>query len=161
MTNINEKVRLHVHWGMKVIAILENIIFSWRAYQYWQTGDYFSAFIFLLFSLFGIWVFFLADTKIDVDQNGIQVTAPHGVYSMRWEEVLTVERNKFSTYFFADNNAIGYNLLLAGKGKQEFQEYINQIVDEWQFAEGRPEGISNSTLQKMLKKSKVRRRKFF
>ncbi len=80
---------------------------------------------------------------------------------MRWEEVLTVERNKFSTYFFADNNAIGYNLLLAGKGKQEFQEYINQIVDEWQFAEGRPEGISNSTLQKMLKKSKVRRRKFF
>ena len=158
---MNEKVRLHVHWGMKVIAVFAIIVFPCFALYFWQIGNGFFAFIYIIIALLGVWLFFLAATKIDVDQNGIQATVYHGVYAMRWEEVVYVEKNRYSTYFISENKAIGYNLLLAGKGKREFKEYNKQIINQWQFKPGRPAGVSNSTLRKMMKRSKVRGWKLF
>jgi len=161
MIDINEKVRLHVHWGMKVVAIFGIIFFPYFAFYFWQHGNRFFALIYLIIALLELWLFILSATKIDVDQNGIQIVAIYGVYAMRWEEVINVEKNGFSTYFFSENKAISHNLLLAGKGKTEFKEYIETILNQWEFEAGRPAGVSNSTVRKMLKKSKVRGWKFF
>ena len=161
MINMNEKVRLHVHWGMKVIAISGIFFCSYYAFYFWQSDYRFIALINIIIALQSIWVFFLAGSIIDVDQNGIQGTAPHGVYSMRWKEVKYVEKTKLATFFIGEDKAISYNLLLAGKGKREFKEYIEQIINQWQFEEGRPAGVSNSTLRKWVKNSKVRGWKLF
>ena len=161
MPTSDEPIRLHVHWGMKVIAVLEILLFPFLAYASWQLGLLGPSIVLTLFTFLAIWVFFLADTKIDVNQNEIQVTAPHGVYVMSWAEISFVETQGQFVYFFGENKAIGYNLLFAGKGKDEFQNYVANLIHQRQIPQGRPPNISNSQLQKLLKNTKVRGWKLF
>jgi hypothetical protein len=161
MIDTQEQVRVHVHWTMKVISIVEIIVFPVLTYDSWQRGLAIMSVIFVLFTLLAIWVFFLADTKIDVDRQGIRLTAPHGVYAMNWAEVKSVEVKGQTAYFFGDNKVVAYNLLLAGKGKRELKKYVARVIQERQFANGRPIGITNSKLRRMLQNTKVRGWKLF
>src|SRR3990172_6462971 len=132
MQTKQEQVRVHVHWMMKVISILEIIGFPVLVYDSWQRDLPVMSIVVVLFSLLAVWVFFLADSKIDVDQSGIRLTAPHGVYDMSWADVKSVETKGQSTYFFGDNKVVAYNLLLAGKGKREFQKYVTHMIQQHQ-----------------------------
>ena len=161
MREQSEPVRVHVHWAMKVIAILEIIISPFLVYDNWQRGLIVTSVALGLFTLLAIWVFFLADTKIDVDQEALQITAPHGVYRMTWAEIQSVEQKGQSAYFFGENKAIAYNLLLAGKGKLEFQRYVADVIRQRAIPSGRPTGITNAHIQKMFKNTKVRGWKLF
>lgn len=158
---MDENVRLHVHWSVTIIAVIIVLGFPLMAFNYWRNDSPVSAVFLLLYSLLGMWLLLLARTKIDINQEEIQVIAPHGLYLMRWKEVVSFEQDKRSATFFAQDKAIGYNLLLAGKGKREFRKYIDHIIDQWQFERGRPAGVSDSDLRKLLKKSKVRGWKLF
>lgn len=71
MRTSKEPVRLHVHWGMKVIAVLEILLFPLLAYASWQRSFLGPSVVLTIFFLLAIWVFFLADTKIDVNQIGL------------------------------------------------------------------------------------------
>jgi len=66
-----------------------------------------------------------------------------------------------AAYIFGENKLIAYNLLLAGKGKRELQEYIARIIQERSLPVGRPEGVTNSDLNRMLRNTKVRGWKLF
>ena len=156
-----EPVRVHVHWAMKVIAILEIVFFPFLAYNYWQRGFTVKSVILGLLTLLAVWVFFLADTKIDVDQDEIRLTAPHGVYVMKWAEIKSVEPKGQTAYFFGENKAVGYNLLLAGKGKHEFQRYVADVIRQRQVPIGRPAGVTNAQIQKMMRNTKVSGWKLF
>ena len=155
------KIRLHVHWGMKVITIIGVLLGSWNVYQSWRFGLAATSLINLLVVLSSMYVFFLADSKIDVDQNEIRIIAPHGEYVLPWNEVTAVERNKFTTIFFAQNKALAYNLLLAGKEKRKFENYIDQIISEHQFIRNRPAGVTNSKVQKLMRNTRARGWKLF
>ena len=161
MPNSDEKVRLHVHRGIKVAAIVGVLLGSLDLYLLWQFGPAYMSLIGLLIVLYSLYVFFLADSKIDVDQNEVRVIAPHGEYVLPWNEVTAVEKNKFTTILFAQNKALAYNLLLAGRGKRKFDEYINQIICDRQFTRSRPAGITNSVVQKLMQNTKVRGWKLF
>ena len=156
MTNSKLKTRLHVHWGMKAIAIIGILMGLLNAYLLWQIGATSIGLINLFITVFSLYVLFLANTKIDVDQNEIRIIAPHGEYVMSWDEITAVEKNKSVTIFFSKDKAIAYNLLLAGKGKLEFQNYIDKIIAQRKFEIGRPRGITNSEVQKLMKKTQVR-----
>jgi hypothetical protein len=156
MPNSDEKVRLHVHRGIKVAAIVGVLLGSFDLYLSWQFGPAYMGLMGLLVVLSSMYVFFLADSKIDVDQNEVRIIAPHGEYVLPWNEVTAVEKNKFTTILFAQNKALAYNLLLAGRGKRKFDEYINQIIRDRQFTRSRPAGITNSMVQKLMRNTKVR-----
>lgn len=170
MTNTNDSVTLHVHWVMKAITVPGVLFFGYysilylpgiflipeMALTYLIWGGFFG-----LIALYMLYVFFLSNTKIFIDQNGIKVTAPHGTYAMLWEEVVSFETGKFTRVYYGEDKAIGFNLLLAGKGKREFKEYNEQITTQYQFKIGRPEGVSNSARNKLIKKSKVGKGKLF
>ena len=161
MSNSSGKIRLPVHWGMKVIAITGVLLGFWNMYYSWRFGSILTSLLNLLFVLYCVYVFFLANTKIDVDQNEIRIIAPHGEYVMPWKEVTAVEKNRFTTIFFAQNKALAYNLLLAGTEKRTFEQYINQIIDERRFKRSRPSGMTTSKIQKLMRNTKVRGWKLF
>ena len=161
MTNLRRPIRAHVHWIMKVITIAEIVILPYKIYAFWRSGLPIESFLLLLFLLLAIWVFFLADTKIDVDQDKIQITAPHGVYMMYWSEIKSVETKWQTTYFFGNNKALGYTLLLGGKGKKRLQKYVAEVFRQRGIPIARPEGVTNSQLRKLVRNTKVRGFKLF
>jgi hypothetical protein len=161
MSNPNEKIRLHVHWRIKVAAILILLLGTWVMYKSLQFGSVGMSIINLLIIIYSIYLFFVADTKIDVDQNEIRIIAPHGEYVLNWNEVIAVENNKFMMILFAKDKALAYNLRQAGKERFKFEQYVNRIVSERQVERSRPSGISNSEVQKLMRKTKVRGWKLF
>lgn len=161
MTNLQEPVRVYVHRAMKWIAAFGIVIFSLGAYNVWQRGLPIMIIALVPQALLSIWVFFLADTEIDVDQNEIRILAPHGTYVMSWAEVKSVQPMGLSAYFFGDNKVIAYNLLLAGKGKREFQSYVADLIHQQQIPMGRPDGITNSQMRRLIRNTRVRGWKLF
>lgn len=101
MTDPQEPIRVHVHWAMKVIAVLEVVIFPYQAYIYWQRDLPITSIALVLLGLLAVWVFFLADSTIDVDRDQIRLMAPHGVYAMYWDEVKSFETKGQAAYFTA------------------------------------------------------------
>jgi hypothetical protein len=143
---------------MRVVSVLGVIVYSQTSYASWQQGAPVASVAAGLLALLGVWVFFLAGSKVDADQQGIRITAPHGVYELGWAEIKLVEiRNKGNAVrFFGDNKALGYNLLLAGKGKREVRDYVSRSIQERQIPPGRPAGINFLKLRRMYRNARVR-----
>jgi hypothetical protein len=158
VSNVREPVRLHVHWVARIFFGAGAIFYPWVAYSSWQQGDPIWSVASGFVAALSVWAFFLAGTKIDVDERGIQITAPHGVYELGWAEIESVEIKEKGRVanFFGGKKAVGYNLLFAGKGKREVREYIAQVIQERQIAAGRPAGVNFLKLRRMYKNSKVR-----
>ena len=158
MPSVREPIRVHVHWAARIFFGSAAIRYSGVSYASWQQGEHVESVAFGLVAVLSVWVFFLAGTKIEVDQWGIRITAPHGVYELGWTEIQSVEIRKKGKVanFFGGKQALGYNLLFAGKGKRELQEYVAQSIQERQIAAGRPAGVNFLKLRRMYKNSKVR-----
>lgn len=161
MSNPNEIIRLHVHWRIKVSAIIIFLLGSWVLYKSVQFGFVVMSIINLLIVIYSIYLFLTAGSKIDVNQNEIRIIAPHGEYMLAWNEVVAVENKKFMTILFAKDKALVYNLRQAGKEKIKFKEFVDQIINERQIERSRPSGISDSEIQKLMKNTKVRGWKLF
>jgi hypothetical protein len=161
VTNPPKSVRVHVHWLMKVIFVCGVILFPALSYEDWRQGDPIASVAFGVFTLLSLWTFFLADSTIDADQQGIRLTAPHGVYELRWPEMKSVKIRGSAIRLFGDNKALAYNLLLAGKGKREFQEYVAHSIQERRMAIGEPPGMNALKLRQMCRNAKVRGWKLF
>jgi hypothetical protein len=143
---------------MRIISAFVAIIYSGASYASWRQGEPIESVALGLLALLGGWTFFLAGSMIDVDEQGIRITAPHGVYELRWSEIESVETKKKGkvVHFFGHSKALGYNLLFAGKGKRELQEYVAQSIQERQIAAGRPAGINFFGLRRMYRNARVR-----
>lgn len=161
MTGSDEGIRLHVHWIIKASAIGCVLLGAWDACQYLRAGSIVPGLVFAFIVLYSMYIFFLADSILDVDRKGIRIIAPHGEYVLSWDEVTAVEKSRFTTIFFAPDKALAYNLLLAGKGKQSFVRYIDRIIEQRRFVRSRPSGMTNAEIQKLLKKARVRGWKLF
>jgi hypothetical protein len=161
MTNEQELVRVHVHWGMKVVSVIGVVLFAFQVYFYWRSRFPILGIMPTAFAILAAWVFFLADTKIDADHNEIRITAPHGMYVMQWSEMDFAEIKGQSATLFGKNKAIAYNLLLAGKGKRKFQSYVADMVRRRQIPDGRPDGVGDTQVQKLMKNTKTRGWKLF
>lgn len=161
MTNLPGTVRVHVHWGMKVMAVLAVIFFPYMSYLFSQHNQFVMSILAAALTVLAVWVFFLADTKIDVDQTGIQITAPHGVYVMHWAEIRAVGMKGQAVVFLGGEKALGYNLLLAGEGKDEFETYVAEAVHRWRISTADLSHVSNAEIQRMIQNTKVRGFKLF
>lgn len=161
MTETQGAVRAHVHWGMKVIAVLELIIFTLMSVDLWRRGEYIVSMLMFSVAILAVYVFFLADSKIDADERGIALTAPHGVYRMDWTEIRSAEFKGKAVYLFGENKALGYNTLFGGKGMRELNQYVTQAVERHQIPIGRPADLKNSSLGRLLKNTRVRGWKLF
>ena len=161
VTNPQESVRVHVHWIMKVIFAVGFIAYSRDTYASWRQGVPIEGLASGLGALIIAWAFLLAGTKIDVDQQGIRLTAPHGVYELRWDDIRLVEIKGNASRFFGDSKALTFYLLLAGKGKREFQEYVTRSVEERQIPAGRPPHLNFFKLMRMQSNAKVHGWKLF
>ena len=156
MATTQRAVRAHVHWGMKDVAVLAVITYPLLAYAFWDWGAPIASLVLMVNWVLAIWVFFLADTKIDVDDQGVRLTAPHGVYRMDWTEIKSVELKGQTAHFYGENKVVGYNLLLAGRGKGELRRFVVQSIQQHQIPAGRPVGIRNSDLNRLLRNARVR-----
>jgi hypothetical protein len=151
-------VRVRVHWSMKIISVVGAISYAFLASSAWHQNKPFASFVFSAVALLNAWVFFLADSMIDVDERGIRLTEPHGVYELCWDELESFEVKRGFTYLFGNNKAVAYNLLLAGKRKREFQEYVAQTIEKRHLPAGKPTGIK---VRQLRKNAKVRGWKLF
>ena len=154
-------VRAHVHWIMKVVSVVLVIVSLLDPYLYWPLKDARDVMLSAFTALWGVVVFFLADTKIDVDERGIRVTAPYGVYALDWSEVKAVQVEAFTTRFYADKKVVAYNLLLAGKGKRDLKVFVADTIQRYQIPRGRPPGIKNSQMSQMRRNAKISGWKLF
>jgi hypothetical protein len=146
---------------MKVVSVVLVIVSLLDPYLYWPLKDARDVMLSAFTALWGVAVFFLADTKIDADDKGIRITAPHGVYALDWREVKTVEVNAFTTRFYGDQKAVAYNLLLAGKGKRDLKLFVANMIQRYQIPRGRPAGVENSQISQLVRNAKIRGWKLF
>ena len=72
-----------------------------NAYHAWHRAETYDVFSQLFLALVGVCLFSLTNTKIDADEQGIRVTAPHGVYAMDWSEVKAVNHRDFTVVLAA------------------------------------------------------------
>ena len=126
------------------------------AYIGWRYNDPIVSISSGFFVLLLIWVLFLAGGTIDVDQRGIRVTAPYGVYELAWGEVESFDTKGRITYLYGNSKAVGYSLLFAGRGKHEFQRFIAQALHERRVPAAKPATTNGLTLGQMRRNAKVR-----
>jgi hypothetical protein len=146
---------------MKVVFACGIIFAPLLAYQEWQQGEAIASVASGLFALLCVWTFFLADSTIEADQQGIRLTAPHGAYELSWPEVKSVRIKGTAMRLFGDNKALAFNLLLAGKGRRGFQEYVAESIRELRIVSGEPPGMNTIRLRQMCRNAKIRGWKLF
>jgi hypothetical protein len=161
VTNVLRPVRVHVHWSVKVFFAIGTIWSLFVSYDAWRDSEPIASVTSGAFALLVIWAFFLAGSTIDADEQGVRVTAPHGVYELRWNELESFELRSGSTYLFGNDKVLAYNLLLAGRGKRELQEYVARSIRELHIAPGKPANTNVLTLRRMRRNAKVRGWKLF
>jgi hypothetical protein len=138
MANTEAPVRVHIHWLMKVIFALGAVISAWDLGGNWQQGHLLETAASAMVTLTITLGFFLAGTVIDADQQGIRVAAPYGVYELQWTEMRTANIKGNAARFYGDGKALRLYLLLAGKGKREFLEYVARSIRERNIPAERP-----------------------
>jgi len=166
MMDTNESVRLHVHWIVKVLAIIPGVFSSYYAFFYLFGAYRDGQAIYLLYGLYflsivliSLYIIIISETKIDVDNEGLIATCPpYATYAMKWEEVNSYKTFAISTVFYGDEKAFKYSLFLAGKGRKQFKEYITQQIASRQIEEYKPTGITRIAEWKMIYRSNVNRR---
>ena len=146
MRSLDDESRFRVHGHS----------FPRAAYENWRQGNAIASVASGLFALLGVWTFFLAGSTIEVDQRGTRLTAPRGVHEICWPEVQSVKMRGHAICFFGENKALAYNLLFAGKGKREFQEYVAQSIRERRIAADEPPGMNTLKLRQMYRNAKIR-----
>ena len=161
MNSSQKKIRVHVHWLMKFICISTIILFPFRAVYYFQHNSSVMGFVYLVSAFLAVPVLFLTNAKIDVDQTEICLTTSYGVFVIKWNEIKSVEQRGVTTYFYSETKSFRYSLLLSGKGKQEFQKEVSNIIRKRQIPSGRPDNLTNDKLQTMLSNAKIRGWKLF
>ena len=98
---------------MRAVAIVLVFLSFLNAYHAWHRAETYDVFSELFMALVGVCLFFLTNSKIDADEQGIRVTAAHGVYAMDWSEVKAVEIKGSTARFFGEGKAVAYVLRLA------------------------------------------------
>jgi hypothetical protein len=155
MSELHETKRLEVKRSFKILYFIAIWYFAWLAYRMFQLDLPVLIVINLFLSLLSLWFFVFSFTKIDVNPMTIKVSVPHGKYEMAWDEVKSVEKNKKTILFWGNDKAIGYTLMLGGRRKNDFQEYVLNIIQQRQLDWSRPENIEDKDIQKLIKRSKV------
>ena len=146
---------------MKVISVVLVIIPLLETYLYWPLKDARDVVASAFLTSWGVVVFFLADSKIEADEQGVRIIAPYGIYAMDWSEVKTVEVDWFSTGFYGDKKLVRYTLLLVGKGKRELKVFVADMIQRHQIQRGRDPAIKNSQMAQMRRNAKIRGWKLF
>ena len=156
-----KSVRAHVHWGMKIMAGLGVVMFALLLWGTVAQGAFQASLMTLVFTLMAGYVFLAADSKIDADEQGLQITAPRGVFRLAWSEIRSVDFKGPAAYFIGDGKALMYNLLLAGKGKRELRAFVAQAIERHHIPIGRPAGMSDAMVQALVNNSRIRGWKLF
>jgi len=131
MQKIKLPIRVNIHWAMKLFSIFFIAKFMRSAWLSWNNnGELLVALSYVLMVLMCVMLLVFTLSTLDVDETAIYVNESIGLFLIYWDEVIGVETNGLFYVFHGENKSLAINVLMAGKGKQEFQKYVgNRIVE--------------------------------
>lgn len=124
-----DRLHIKVHWIMKIVAAVEALLFPIAGVYFWSNGLPFFAVLLMPMLVMAVYVFLIADSTIDLDQQSITITAPHSVNQMAWDEVRQIETDELAYQFIGDKKALGINLMFAEKGRPEFKAFLERQME--------------------------------
>jgi hypothetical protein len=131
MQKTKPPIRVSSHWAVYFFSVLLIVVSLWFAWLSWNNNAGLSVAIkyVLVVLLIVMFLVFASDT-LDVDEVAIYVNDIIGISMICWDEIIRIEINGLFYVFHGEYKNLAINLLLAGKGKKEFQNYVrNQIVE--------------------------------
>lgn len=114
------------HWVMKVFSVVGFLLFGFAGFMSFKTGE--SAVtiaIFLFFAALSFYVWFLADSFIEVSDEKIMVSVPYGRYQIEWNEITSIETNGRTYAFIGQNKRVVISLTFANRAARQALELIN------------------------------------
>jgi hypothetical protein len=124
-------IRVNGHWAVYFFAALFIVDFLRFAWISWNNNAEFSVTLGYVFvALFVVTFLVFASDTLDADESAIYVNDSLGIFMIYWDEVIRVEINGSFYAFHGENKNLAINLLLAGKGKKEFQKYVRNSIAE-------------------------------
>lgn len=124
-------VHVSVHWLMKVIGIFGIAESLWAAWFSWDIGQLGATPIFIVVALLSSYILLSSYSTIDADPKAILLTSvPHGRYKINWKEVKFIGTNGITIVFHGKDKQLAITTLLAGKGKRELHEFVNEQIKQ-------------------------------
>jgi len=128
------KLRVHVHILMQSVLLLGTLPFVAAIISALRSPT-FGSIVPLLISAGAIWIFWsLARSTVILDPNAITVQVPYGRFGMRWDEIEEVLTNGSLFAFRGGNKQLSVSMVLAGKGKREFYQWLGEEADRRSFS---------------------------
>jgi len=112
---------------MKAISVVGFLFFGFGVFMSFKTGESIGTItIFLLFAAGSIYLWLLASSFIEVNDEKIMVSVPYGRYKMGWSEITSIETNGKMYAFIGQDKRVVISLTLASSVSRQALELINE-----------------------------------
>lgn len=135
LKNLNKAIRLETsksvivktHWIMKVFSVIGSFLFGFAAFMSYKTGEPIGTIaIFLFFAATNFYLWFLADSFIEVSNEKVMVSAPYSCYQIRWNEITSIKTNGKMYAFIGRGKRVVISLTFASSASRQALELINE-----------------------------------
>ena len=120
-------VSVKTHWIMKVFSVFGFLFFGWFAFLSFRSGESFGTIaIFLFFATASFYLWFLANSFIEVSDEKIMVSVPYGRYQIGWDEITSIKTNGEMYAFIGHGKRVVISLTFASSAARQALELINE-----------------------------------
>ena len=127
----SRSVIVKTHWIMKVFSVVGFLFFGFGAFMSFRTGESLGTIaIFLFFAAGSFYLWFLANSFIEVSNEKVMVSVPHGRYQIKWSEINSIETNGQMYAFTGQDKRVVISLTLASSASRQALELINEQCEQ-------------------------------